>query len=88
MQCRHGQYIQCYSLFLMNAPQLKYAQWVPENDKKFAVNEIVICCDCGSEGTTILSFGLYCRVCRSFRLYENKVKKEYHHLTGTILDLD
>ena len=88
MQCRHGQYIQYYSLFLMNAPQLEYAYLIPENDKKFAVNGIEICCDCGNEGTTILTSGIYCRGCRSFRLFENKVKKEYHHLTGTILDLD
>jgi len=72
----------------MNGPQLKYAHLVPENDKKFAVNEIVICCDCGNEKTTILTSGIYCRGCRGFRLFENKVKKEYHYLTGTILDLD
>ena len=72
----------------MNGPQLKNAHLVTENDKKFAVNGIEICCDCGNEGTTILTSGIYCRGCRSFRLFENKVKKEYHHLTGTILDLD
>ena len=72
----------------MNAPQLEYAYLVPENDKKFVADEVVICCDCGNEGTTILTFGLYCRGCRSFRFFENKMKKEYHHLTGTILDLD
>jgi len=88
MQCSPTQYIQYYSLFLMNGPQLEFAHLIPENDKKFAVNEIVICCDCGNIGTTILTFGIYCRGCRSFRFYENKVKKEYHHLTGTILDLD
>jgi len=73
---------------IMNALQLEYAYLIPENDKKFAVNGIEICCDCGNEGTTILTSGIYCRGCRSFRLFENKVKKEYHHLTGTILDLD
>ena len=88
MQCRHGQYIQYYSPFLMNGPQLKYAHLVPENDKKFAVNGVKICCDCGSLETTILTFGSYCRICRSFRFFENKVKKEYHYPTGTILDLD
>ena len=72
----------------MNGPQLKYAHLVTENDKKFAVNEIVICCDCGNEKTTILTSGIYCRGCRGFRLFENKVKREYHYLTGTILDLD
>lgn len=88
MQCRHGRYIQYYSLFLMNEPQLKYAHLVPENNKKYVVDGVEICCDCGSVKTTILTFGSYCRTCRSFRLFKNKVKKEYHYPTGTILDLD
>jgi len=88
MQCIPTQYIQYYSLILMNGPKLKFANLVPENDKKFAVDGVEICCDCGSEKTTILTSGIYCRSCRSFRLFENKVKEEYHYLTGTILDLD
>jgi len=88
MQCILTRYIQYYSLILMNGPQLKYAHLVPENDKKFAVEGVEICCDCGSVETTILTFGSYCRTCRSFRLYKNKVKKEYHYPTGTTLDLD
>ena len=88
MQCKPTQYIQYYSLFIMNGSQLEYAHLVPENDKKFVAEGVEICCDCGSIQTTILTFGEYCRACRSFRLFENKVKKEYYHLTGTILDLD
>ena len=71
----------------MNGPQLKFADFVPENNEK-CVEGVEICCDCGSEVTTILTSGIYCRGCRSFRFFENKVKKEYHHLTGTVLDLD
>ena len=71
----------------MNGPQLEFAHLVPENNKKFAVDGIKICCDCGSLKTTILTFGTYCRTCRSFRLFKEKPKNEYH-LTGTILDLD
>jgi len=72
----------------MNATELKIANLVPGNDKKFAVKGITICCDCGSPETTILPLGIYCRSCRSFRLFKNKVKKEYFYLTGTTLDLD
>jgi len=54
----------------MNPVALKFAGLVPENDKKFAVRGIIICCECGSSTTTILTFGIYCRTCRSFRLFE------------------
>ncbi len=71
----------------MNGQQLEYAHLVPENDKKFAVNESVICCDCGSERTTILTMAIYCRGCRSFRLFKEMSRRNYD-LTGTVLDLD
>ena len=72
----------------MNGSQLKFADFVPENNEKCVVEGVEICCECGSTEITILTFGIYCRICRSFRLYKNKVKKEYHYPTGTILDLD
>jgi len=87
MQCRRGQYIQYYSLFLMIKLQLEYVHLVPENDKKFAVDGIEICCDCGSVQTTVLTFGLYCRACRSFRFFKEMSRRNYD-LTGTVLDLD
>ena len=87
MQCKPPHYIQYYSLIIMNGQQLKFAGLVPENDKKFAVEGITICCDCGNEGTTILTFGLYCRACRSFRLFKEMSRRNYD-LTGTTLDLD
>ena len=71
----------------MNGPQLKYAYLVPENDKKYAIEGITICCDCGTEGTTILTMGIYCRSCRSFRLFKEMSRRNYD-LTGTTLDLD
>jgi len=88
MQCRLTHYIQYYSLIIMNGPQFESAHLVPENNVRFVVKGIEICCDCGSTEITILSFGSYCRTCRSFRLYKNKAKKEYHYPTGTTLDLD
>ena len=71
----------------MNSPILKFGNLVPENDKKFAVDGIVVCCDCGSPKTTILTLGVYCRSCRSFRLFKEMLRRNYD-LTGTILDLD
>jgi len=71
----------------MNGPQLKFAHLVPENNKKFAVDGVTICIDCGSLETTILTFAIYCRICRSFRLFKPMLRKEYQP-TGTVLDLD
>jgi hypothetical protein len=71
----------------MNPTELKFANLVPENDKKFAVDGIVICCECGSPETTILVCGIYCRSCRSFRLFKEMSRRNYA-LTGTVLDLD
>jgi len=71
----------------MNSPQLKFAHLVPENNKKFAVDDVTICIDCGSLETTILTFAIYCRICRSFRLFKPMLRKKYQP-TGTVLDLD
>jgi len=71
----------------MNATKLKFAHLVPENDKKFAVDGIVICCNCGSPETTILVSGIYCRSCRIFKLFKAMSRRNYD-LTGTVLDLD
>jgi len=71
----------------MKTLELKFAGLVPENDKKYAVDGIVICCNCGSEKTTVLSSGIYCRDCRSFRLFSEKIRRSYEP-TGTVLDLD
>ena len=71
----------------MQAQELKFAGLVPENDKKYAVDGIVICCNCGSEATTVLNFGIYCRDCQSFRLFREMTRRSYK-LTGTVLDLD
>jgi len=71
----------------MQVLELKFAGLVPENDKKYAVDGIVICCDCGSQKTTILASVIYCRSCRSFRLFREMSRRNYD-LTGTVLDLD
>ena len=71
----------------MNSVELEFAHLVPENNTKFAVNGITICIDCGSVETTILTFGMYCRICQSFRLFKPMLRKKYQP-TGTVLDLD
>ena len=71
----------------MQAQELKFASLVPENDKKYAVDGIVICCNCGSEKTTVLNCAIYCRNCRSFRLFREMTRRSYE-LTDTVLDLD
>jgi len=71
----------------MNGTKLKFGHLIPDKNKRFAVDDIKICCDCGSEETTILRSGLYCRGCRSFRLFHNRLNNRYR-LTGTVLDFD
>ena len=71
----------------MNSTELKFGNLVPENDKKFAVKGLVICCDCGNPQTTILVCAIYCRSCRSLRFFEEMVRRNYD-LTGTVLDID
>ena len=72
----------------MNGTQLRFGYLLSWNDdQKFAVEGIEICCDCGSTETTILTSGIYCRTCRSFRLYLNRLNNRYRS-SGTVLDFD
>jgi len=71
----------------MNGTQLKFGHLIPDNNRRFVIDGIKICCDCGSEITTVLRRGLYCRVCRSFRLFLNRLNDRYRP-TDTVLDLD
>ena len=71
----------------MNAAQLKFADFVPENNERCVVEGVEICCECGSVEITILTFGLYCRTCQNFRLFKEMSRRNYD-LTGTVLDLD
>ena len=88
MQCRLTEYIHNYIMKIMNGTQLKYGHLLPlNNGRNFAVKGIEICCDCGSIVTTILKNGIYCRTCRSLRLYHN-ILKDWFRSTGTVLDFD
>jgi len=71
----------------MNGTKLKFGHLIPNNNKQFVVDGIEICCECGSEQATILTSGLYCRHCRSFRLFHNRLNDRFRP-TGTVLDFD
>ena len=71
----------------MNGPKLKFGHLIPDNLEQFVVDGIEICCDCGSEETTILTSGIYCRGCRNFKLFHNRLNDRFRP-TGTVLDID
>jgi len=56
----------------MNVLQLKFGHLLPEIKEKFVNEDIEICCECGGLETTILTRGIYCRVCRSFRSFKER----------------
>jgi len=56
----------------MNGIQLKFCNLVPEIKKKFINEDVEICCECGGVETTILTSGIYCRICRSFKLFKKR----------------
>ena len=56
----------------MNRIQLKFGHLLPEIKEKFVNDGIEICCECGSLETTILTKGIYCRVCRSFSIFKKR----------------
>ena len=42
-----------------------------ENNEK-TVDGIIVCIECGSPNTTILTKAIYCRDCRSFKLFRKR----------------
>ena len=70
----------------MDSFNLEYDKVAPENHKTGVYDGVSICCDCGSTSTTILSFGIYCRVCRGLRHFMNKSTS--YHPTNTVSDFD
>jgi len=46
----------------------------PEETHKKAVEGIMVCIECGSPNSTILTQGIYCRDCRSFKLFRKSAK--------------
>jgi len=46
----------------------------PEVTCETAVERIIICIECGSPNTTILTMAIYCRDCRSFKAFRKSAK--------------
>ncbi len=44
----------------------------PEETHEKAVEGIIVCIECGSPKTTILTKAIYCRDCRSFKLFRKR----------------
>ena len=73
MQCRHTIYIINHLNALMMAQlQLNEKHEEPET----AVEGIRVCIECGTPNTTILTKAIYCRDCRSFKLFRKRKPSE------------
>ena len=82
MQCRHTDYIRNYLNALMMAQlQLKEK---PEESNEKAVDGVMICIECGSPNTTILTNVIYCRDCRSFKLFRKRKPSEFLSQNGEL----
>ena len=77
MQCSHTTYIINHLNALMMA-QLQLKEKHEETCEK-AVEGIRVCIECGSPSTTILTKAIYCRDCRSFKLFRKR--KPYETLS-------
>jgi len=51
----------------------------PEETHEKTVEGIMICIECGSPNTTVLTMTIYCRDCRSFKLFRKR--KPYETLS-------
>lgn len=47
-----------------------------KNNENSVVEGVFICINCGSTHSTILKKAVYCRDCRSFRLFTKKTQEE------------
>jgi len=56
----------------------------PEKTKKKIVSGIIICIECGSPNTTILTNSIYCRDCRSFKLFRKRKPSEFLSQNGKL----
>jgi len=70
MQCSPTPYIINHLDEIMMAPLLLEEKYDENNEKKLEV--IMICIKCGSSNLTILTKAVYCRNCRSFKLFRQR----------------
>jgi len=57
----------------MNDVKLHFGNLIPENHKNSVIDGIEICCDCGGSDTMLLTYGIYCQICRKFRDFIKKI---------------
>jgi len=70
MQCSPTAYIINHLDELMMA-QLLFEEKHVENNEK-TVDGVMVCIECGSPKTTILTKAIYCRDCRIFKLFRQR----------------
>jgi len=56
----------------------------PEETHEKAVEGVMICIECGSPKTTILTKAIYCRDCRSFKLFRKRKPSEFLSQNGKL----
>ncbi len=56
----------------------------PEETHEKAVEGIKVCIECGSPNTTILTQAIYCRDCRSFKLFRKRKPSEFLSQNGEL----
>jgi DNA-directed RNA polymerase subunit RPC12/RpoP len=54
----------------------------PEETYEKAVEGIMVCIECGSPNTTILTKAIYCRDCRSFKIFRKRKPSEFLSQNG------
>ena len=59
----------------MNDSLVMKAKSNSENNENSVVDGVFICINCGSTHSTILKKAVYCRDCRSFRLFTKKIQE-------------
>ena len=55
-----------------------------EETHEKAVEGIRVCIECGSPNTTILTKAVYCRDCRSFKLFRKRKPSEFLSQNGKL----
>ena len=56
----------------------------PEETHEKTVEGIMVCIECGSQSTTILTKAIYCMDCRSFKLFRKRKSSETHSQNGEL----
>ncbi len=75
MQCIPTRYILFRLIFSMKTSLVTKTESDSKNNGNSVVDGVFICVNCGSTHSTILNKAVYCRDCRSFRLFTKKTQE-------------